>query len=104
MVKVLKHLYRSLSFLASQKNRLEEHLYKQIAKKLNRNLAVAFYYMTTYYFESVAVDTLKKIRFPKGNNVNQVQVVNGLLIDENGIPASYELFPGNTNVKYWNQQ
>ncbi len=93
----LKHLYRSLSFLASQKNRLEEHLHKQIAKKLNRNLAVAFYDVTTYYFESVSVDTLKKFGFSKDNKVNQVQVVMGLLIDEHGIPVSYELFPGNTN-------
>ena len=29
--------------------------------------------------------------------MNQVQVVMGLLIDDHGIPISYELFPGNTN-------
>jgi transposase/uncharacterized coiled-coil protein SlyX len=93
----LEHMYRSLSFLASQKNNLEEHLNKQIATKINRNLAVAFYDVTTYYFESVELDDLKKFGFSKDNKVNQVQVVMGLLIDDHGIPVSYELFPGNTN-------
>lgn len=93
----LEHLYRSLSFLSSQKGSLEEHLNKQIANKINRNLAVAFYDVTTYYFESVMADDVKKFGFSKDNKVNQVQVVMGLLIDEHGIPVSYELFPGNTN-------
>lgn len=93
----LEHMYRSLSFLASQKDRLEEHLNKQISKKLNRNLAVAFYDVTTYYFESVETDDMKRFGFSKDNKVNQVQVVMGLLIDDYGIPVSFELFPGNTN-------
>ncbi|WP_145453231.1 IS1634 family transposase, partial [Staphylococcus epidermidis] len=83
--------------LASQKDCLEEHLNKLVAKKFNRNLAVAFYDVTTYYFESVLADELKKFGFSKDNKVNQVQVVMGLLIDDQGIPVSYELFPGNTN-------
>lgn len=93
----LEQMYRSLSFLASQNNRLEEHLNKQIVKKYNRNLAVAFYDVTTYYFESVKMDDLKNFSFSKDNKVNQVQVVMGLLIDDNGIPVSYELFPRNNN-------
>src|SRR5690625_839527 len=38
----LEQVYRSLPFLAAQKNNLEKHLNKQIANKYNRNLAVAF--------------------------------------------------------------
>jgi len=93
----LEHMYRSLPLLANQKNNLEEHLNKQLAKKLERNLAVAFYDVTTYYFESVSEDVLKKFGFSKDNKVNQVQVVMGLLIDDEGIPFGYDLFPGNTN-------
>ncbi len=55
------------------------------------------YDVTTYYFESVKKDELKAFGFSKDNKVNQVQVVMGLLIDNNGIPISYELYPGNTN-------
>src|SRR5690606_8691178 len=61
------------------------------------NLAVAFYDVTTYYFESVETDDMKRFGFSKDNKVNQVQVVMGLLIDDYGIPVSFELFPGNTN-------
>ena len=35
--------------------------------------------------------------YSKDNKVNQVQIVMRLLIDDHGIPISYELFPGNTN-------
>lgn len=34
--------------------------------------------------------------FSKDGKNNEVQVVMGLLIDSNGIPVTYELFPGNT--------
>ena len=34
--------------------------------------------------------------FSKNHKNNEVQVVMGLLIDNNGIPVTYELFPGNT--------
>ena len=64
---------------------------------MDRDLSVAFYDVTTYYFESVRADDLKRFGYSKDNKVNQVQVVMGLLIDSNGIPISYELFPGNTN-------
>ena len=93
----LEQMYRALPFLASQKNQLEEHLNKQISQFFDRNLSVAFYDVTTYYFESVKADDLKKFGYSKDNKVNQVQVVMGVLIDDKGIPISYELFPGNTN-------
>lgn len=93
----LEDIYRVLPFLASQKENLEKHLNKQLAKQMERSLSVAFYDVTTYYFESVRADDLKKFGYSKDNKVNQVQVVMGLLIDDQGIPISYELFPGNTN-------
>lgn len=93
----LEHVYRSLGFLDSQKDNLEKYLNKRLAEQMTRNLAVAFYDVTTYYFESVEADELKNFGYSKDNKVNQVQVVMGLLIDNHGIPISYELFPGNTN-------
>lgn len=93
----LEQVYRTLGFLSVQKEPLEKHLNKQLSKIMNRNLTVAFYDVTTYYFESVNADALKNFGYSKDNKVNQVQVVMGLLIDDHGIPISYELFPGNTN-------
>lgn len=93
----LNQVYKGLRFLGSQKENLEKHLNKQLDKLMERSLNVAFYDVTTYYFESVDADDLRKFGYSKDNKVNQVQVVMGLLIDDQGIPISYELFPGNTN-------
>lgn len=92
-----ENIYRALPFLAAQKDNLEKHLNKELGLKMDRNLSIAFYDVTTYYFESVRADDLKKFGYSKDNKVNQVQVVMGLLIDQHGIPISYDLFPGNTN-------
>ena len=66
-------------------------------KKIKRELNVVLYDVTTYYFESIKKDELKNFGFSKDNKINQVQVVMGLLIDTNGLPVGYELYPGNTN-------
>ncbi|MDI6600317.1 MAG: transposase [Thermoanaerobacteraceae bacterium] len=53
--------------------------------------------MTAYYFESFIADQIKNFGYSKSNKVNQLQVVMGLLTDGNGIPISYELFPGTSD-------
>lgn len=93
----LEHVYRSLPFLAEQKDNLEAFLHRQLQKKMTRDLSVAFYDVTTYYFESIRADDLKNFGYSKDNKVNQVQVVMGLLIDKHGIPITYSLFSGNTS-------
>lgn len=93
----LNDLYRSLDLLISHKDSLIQYLNGQITKKYKRKISVALYDVTTYYFESQDVDTLRNFGFSKDNKVNQVQVVMGLLIDDNGIPIDYELYPGNTS-------
>ena len=93
----LEQVYRSLPFLTQEKENLEKHINEALGKQMERKLSVAFYDVTTYYFESTEADTLKNFGYSKDNKVNQVQVVMGLLIDEAGIPVSYELFPGNTS-------
>ena len=53
--------------------------------------------MTTYSFDSRCVSDYKDFGISKDHKVNEVQVVLGLVMDENGIPIDYELFNGNTN-------
>lgn len=94
----LEQAYRALGFLDGAKPELERHLSKVISGGIaGRDLSVAFYDVTTYYFESVDSDALRNFGYSKDNKVNQVQVVMGLLIDSEGIPVAYDLFPGNTN-------
>lgn len=88
----LNHLYRSLDLLCNHKETLEEAMFCK-----NRNLFnmhVVFYDVTTFHFESVKPDTLKDFGYSKNGKFNEVQVVMGLLIDCEGRPIGYELFPG----------
>ena len=94
---ILEDYYRVLDIVSDEKDKLEKHLNSTLKKKFNRELNVVLYDVTTYYFESVKKDDIKGFGFSKDNKVNQVQVVMGLLIDNNGIPVSYELYPGNTS-------
>lgn len=93
----LDSVYESLGFLSRIQIELEQYLNKRLSEKRDRQMAVAFYDVTTFFFESVRADDLKKFGYSKDHKVNQVQVVMGLLIDSCGIPFGYELFPGNTN-------
>jgi transposase len=93
----LGQAYRALDFLDREKPALECHLSKTVGGTVGRDLSVAFYDVTTYYFESADADALRDFGYSKDNKVNQVQVVMGLMIDSEGIPVAYDLFRGNTN-------
>ena len=93
----LSHLYRTIDKLEQHRRELIRYINKQIAKHYDRVVTVALCDVTTYWFESQDADTLRNFGFSKDNKINQVQVVMGLLIDQNGIPIDYELFPGNTS-------
>ena len=92
----LHQLYRSLDQLHKNKERIEDELFKENYVKVGNKVDVVFYDVTTFAFESVVVDELKNFGFSKACKFNEVQVVMGLLIDSNGFPIGYELFPGNT--------
>jgi transposase len=77
-------------------NKLFKHLNKHIEKIIpDRNMSLAFYDCTTYYFESFDEDDFRERGMSKDNKRHETQVVMGLLIDASGIPISYRLFRGN---------
>ena len=93
----LRVLYRVLDRLSQDKTSLVHSLGHQVGKLTERKITAAFYGVTTYEFESQSQSELKDFGLSKANKVNEVQVVMGLLMDENGIPVDYELFKGNTS-------
>ncbi len=57
---------------------------------------VAFYDMTTLYFEAEDEDDLRKIGFSKDGKFQCPQIMIGLLLAADGAPIGYDLFEGNT--------
>jgi transposase len=88
--------YDVLDVLANQKEAIVEHLCSFFARKTARHGPEAFYDVTTYHFESTKWGELRMFGFSKNHKNHEVQVVMGLLLDNNGIPITYELFAGNT--------
>ena len=91
----LHHFYRSLDLLAEHKEEIEKQIFLKNLALFNQKIDVVFYDVTTYYFESNKADEFKEFGFSKDNKINEVQVMMGLLIDLEGRPIGYELFPGN---------
>lgn len=92
----LDRLYDVLDVLDDSKEEIISHLAKFFEKNTNRESNRGYYDVTTYAFESTRWGELRMFGFSKDHKNNEVQVVMGLLIDNNGIPVTYELFPGNT--------
>ena len=92
----LQHLYRSLDLLAESKELLEEKIFLRNRNLFNMQVDLVFYDVTTFSFESVRKDSLRDFGFSKDGKFKEVQVVMGLLIDREGRPIGYDLFPGNT--------
>jgi len=92
----LHHIYRSLDALAKLKPVLEKHLFDINCSLFNMKVDIVFFDATTIYFQSDKADDLRKFGFSKDCKFNDVQVVMGLLMDEEGRPIGFQTFPGNT--------
>lgn len=91
----LQTIYKSLDELDYYKESLSQHLF-QMQQEIHGKVIVAFFDVTTLYFESVKTDDLRAFGFSKDCKFGEVQVVLSLLSDAHGNPLAYELFPGNT--------
>lgn len=92
----LADVYNSLGVLAERKEYIIRKLNESIGKMYHRDLAIALYDVTTFYFESFTEDELRRRGMSKEHRTQETQVVLGLLVDSEGVPITYELFPGNT--------
>lgn len=94
----LQHMYRSLDFLATHKDEIEQSLYRFKKDLFSIQVDVVLYDLTTLRFESTREDLgdLRKYGYSKEMRTDCTQVVFGLLTDTDGIPLSFEVHPGNT--------
>ncbi|MEG0918209.1 MAG: IS1634 family transposase [Myroides sp.] len=108
-------MYRCLSIINGLKNQIEKVMWEKTKDKYQRDTTCSFYDCTNYYFEieyndddvyesdkkgnPVLVSKGLRKRGPEKNHRPDPIVEMGLLMDKNGIPLSYNLFPGNESEK-----
>ena len=90
----LQDLYRALDLLDKKKDQLKERIFNK--QKLYGKMSVVFFDVTTLYFESQKADDLKEFGYSKDCKFNEVQIVLSMVINSEGRPLTYEIFPGNT--------
>jgi transposase len=94
----LADMYRALTFFHEKKDDLLKWLHDQVTAQYGRDTTRVFYDVTNYYFESDSTDEtdLRRKGVSKEHRPNPI-VQMGLFMDNQGIPITYQLFPGNTN-------
>ena len=120
----LEEVYRTLDVLAENSEKIQNRMNTKIKNSsIGRKTDLIYYDVTNYYFETMYGDddvyeldeNNEKEKDDKGNpiivkkgvkkkgvskeNKNTPIVQMGLFIDNNGIPISHKLFPGNTQDK-----
>ena len=64
---------------------------------LRHKVNILFYDATTLYFESFTPDELRSFGFSKDCKFKETQVVVALVTTTEGLPITYQAFPGNTH-------
>jgi transposase len=103
----LVEIYRALDVLNQKADAIKQRINYKINNLIGRNTEVCFYDVTNFYFEigendpdeldetgNVINQGLRKKGVSKEKR-SQPIVQMGLFTDDNGIPISYRLFPGN---------
>lgn len=91
----LHDIYRSLSFFKKHKNALLLWIHEHIKAEYSRDTSLVYYDVTNYYFEIDEADEMRKKGVSKEHRPDPI-VQMGLVMDTEGIPIYYGLFPGNT--------
>lgn len=91
----LHKIYRMMDSMDDKTiSRIQDVAYHSAMNLLGQKVNVLFYDCTTLYFESFSEDELKQNGYSKDLKFNQPQVVLALVATEEGLPLSYDLFPG----------
>ena len=88
--------YRALSYIADNMDYIQENLFNNSKKIINRNSRVIYYDCTNYFFEIDNEDDIRKYGINKQHQPKP-QVGMGLFMDGDGLPLSCNIYPGNMN-------
>jgi transposase len=92
----LDDVYGALTHFDKINGMLQKHLHEKVTQTYGRETNLVYYDVTNYYFEIDKQDELRKNGASKEHRKDPI-VQMGLLLDTNGLPISYKLFPGNTH-------
>ena len=114
----LKDMYRALDVFDEYNAQLQKWIYEHSSSICERDMSVSYFDCTNYYFDigrsdmdtfnddGMPVDKKGKPaeikyrkRGPEKNHRPDPIVEMGLLMDKNGIPLAFDLFPGNESEK-----
>lgn len=86
--------YRSLSYIAKNIDYIQENIFKNSNNVIKRNAKIIYYDCTNYFFEIDKEDELRRYGISKEHRPNPI-VGMGLFMDGDGIPLSFNIYPGN---------
>ena len=102
------NVYDTLDVIYENRKQIIQRMNSCISKGIGRNTSTVFYDVTNFFFETEQPDEdevdeegnivekgLRKMGVSKENRKQPI-VQMGLFLDDNGIPISIEMFPGNT--------
>ncbi len=94
----LHQIYRAMDLLCAHKDDVEQSLFLHGRDLFSAQVDVVLYDLTTLRFESTREDLgdLRRFGYSKEMRTDCTQVVLGLLVDPDGIPLGFEVYPGNT--------
>ena len=114
----LDDIYHALDIIAENKDDLQTWIYEKSQKIVPRDMSVSYFDCTNYYFDisrpdvdevddegnpidenGNPTDAKYRKRGPEKNHRPDPIVEMGLLMDKNGIPMAFDLFPGNESEK-----
>jgi transposase len=89
-------LYRLMDSVHERLDDLKRIVFEATASLTGGQVDMMLFDVTTLYFESVEVDTLRTFGYSKDQKYHCTQVVLALATNSDGLPIGYELFAGNT--------
>lgn len=114
----LQDIYRALDLFEKHSTELQKWIYDHSSQIYPRDMSVSYFDCTNYYFDigKSDMDTLNEEGKPIDQNGKEISpkyrkrgpeknhrpdpiVEMGLLMDRNGIPLAFDLFPGNESEK-----
>lgn len=114
----LDDVYHALDIISDNREALQKWIFEHSGRICERDLSVSYFDCTNYYFDigrsdmdildddgkpidknGVPTDAKYRKRGPEKNHRPDPIVEMGLLMDKNGIPLAFDLFPGNESEK-----